>query len=165
MRAGTADGGRQYSDTAVSLQVRAVEAGGRARTAGRLWRLADGEKLLELAGHTGELIAAEWGPDDQLALTAATDGRANIWDARDGSLLWRLDHEGQQVFTASFSSDGRRVVTGTADGRVTVWDLEPVVPPAELERVMRCRVPYEVEREQLVQRELDPTDCARPAAR
>jgi hypothetical protein len=75
-----------------------------------------------------------------------------LWDARRGDVLAVLPLTGQ-VWAASFSPRGQQLVTASGS-RAEIWDLPAPTPAPELELIMRCRVPYEIE-----------GDCIRPRAR
>jgi len=126
----------------------------------RVWRLADGAPGIELLGHGGQVLRAVWSPRDRFLLTASLDGTARIWDARTGNLLTVLDHQNSWVLSAAFSPDGKLVATGRGDAIGTIWELPRFTASGgELERIIRCRVPYEIHGESVVGRPRDLAAC------
>jgi len=134
---------------------RAVSASGRSAT---IWRLADGAILGEL-GHVGAVRRAAWSPDGRMVLTSSVDRSARIWDAASLSLLAVLGHD-QPVHAAAFSPRGTSVATGCTDGSGRVWDLPRYGgTSSDLARLLRCRVPYQIEGERVVPRLRDLSEC------
>ncbi|HUS67018.1 MAG TPA: protein kinase [Kofleriaceae bacterium] len=126
----------------------------------KIWRLRSGAVVTELVGHSGEVMTARFGAGDELAITASLDGTARIWDAAQGDLLAVLEPPGGPVRSASFSPDGKSVLTAGEGGAAT-WEVPRFRGgPGELDRLLRCRVPYTVEEEQVLPRRRDPSACA-----
>ncbi len=114
-----------------------------------LMRLRDGDRPA-LAGHTGGLWTAVFGPDGRRVATGSIDGTVKVWDAASGQLL--LTYEGHQgliakipdflkvdvprppVMCLAFSPDGRHIASGGFEpklgklresrGVVKVWDAQ-----------------------------------------
>jgi len=81
-----------------------------------------GTILAELSGHTGEIKAAVFSPDETRIATASVDKTARIWNAATGKLLTECrGHEGS-VVDVSFRADGKRIVTASDDGAARMWD-------------------------------------------
>jgi WD40 repeat protein len=157
---------RRFDDPDGRLRVQLDPAGERVlstarNNAGKIWRLTDGVVTAELVGHVSRALAGAWRGDGRLAATGSYDGTARVWEPETGDLLLVLDHAGDRVMSVAFSPDGARLLTTTRDGAVTLWDL-PVrpPPPAEVERILRCRVPYVVEEDRVRQRQRDLAACA-----
>ncbi len=67
--------------------------------------------------------SAEYGPDGQFVVTAASsDKTARLWDARTGRELRALKGHTNFVLHASFSEDGTKVVTAGHDETVRIWN-------------------------------------------
>jgi WD40 repeat protein len=129
----------------------------------KVWSVATGATLFELVGHVGQINSAAWSSDGALLLTGAMDGTARIWSASMGDLLATLQH-GEQVWSASFSPDGRRVVTSSDDGTAAIWDLPTYDGSADdLDRLIRCRVPFEIVADRLAPRRRDRAACTSSA--
>ena len=81
-----------------------------------------------LRGHEGAAFAAQFTPDGERVVTAATDGTAGLWDAATGKELRRFSGHTGPVTGVAVSGDGRTLVTASQDNSVRVWDL-PLVRP------------------------------------
>lgn len=55
------------------------------------------EPKLELVGHTGVIIAAEWTAGGTQALTASWDRTANLYDAEKGEIINTLTGENEMI--------------------------------------------------------------------
>jgi WD40 repeat protein/serine/threonine protein kinase len=128
----------------------------------RIVAVGSGATESELIGHLGFVLHVSWRSDGQLILTTSTDATARIWDPVTGNLLGVLKiPAGTEVVSAGFSPDGQRVVMGRDDGDVEIWDLPRLRGgAAQLAKLVRCRVPYEVAADRVVSRPRDPTACA-----
>jgi WD40 repeat protein len=126
----------------------------------KLWRVSDGARLTELIGHTGDLTSCGLSPDGALAITGSADGTARIWDAATGAALAILRNPRGQVNAARFSPDGTRAVVAGAGGAM-IFDLPRFTGgQSGLERLVRCRVPYALDRELVTSRSRDRSACA-----
>jgi WD40 repeat protein/tetratricopeptide (TPR) repeat protein len=98
-----------------------------------VWDARTGAELLQLKGHTGQVMSASFSPDGTRIITGSEDGTALVWDARTG--MPRLELEGTKHSTcAAFSPDGTRIVTGGGQvpGEATVWDARTGMPQLAL---------------------------------
>ena len=100
-----------------------VTAGGSDDTA-RVWRVATGEQLRVLRGHSNLVTSVDVSPDGKLAATGSSDNTARIWDLETGRTRVVLKGHRDTVSAVGFSPDGRYVVTGSYDGTARVWDVE-----------------------------------------
>jgi WD40 repeat protein/serine/threonine protein kinase len=130
-------------------------------------RAADsGAVLTRLDGHPAVVSAAAFSPDGELVVTASYDGAARLFEARSGNLLAILRHSDRGLWWAAYSPEGRRVVSAGDDGNAIIWELPAYRgSAADLARLVRCRVPYEVEGDHLVQRPIDRDACRRMRSR
>lgn len=86
-----------------------------------VWDL-DGNELVALSGHMGEIFGVSFNANGDRLVTAAADGTARIWDAATGKELFTLAGHHSAVQAAVFSPDGERVATGTLYGTAKIWD-------------------------------------------
>jgi WD40 repeat protein len=101
-----------------------------------VWDARTGVELLQLKGHTGQVMSAAFSPDGQRIITGSADGTVKVWDARTGTP--RLDLEGPKGSQcAALSPDGARIVTGGGfpRGEATVWDARTGMPQFALKGI------------------------------
>jgi WD40 repeat protein/serine/threonine protein kinase len=99
--------------------------------------------------------------DGALLVTDGSDGTARIWDLASYRELLALPSHHQALEHARLTPDGQQLLTGGADGRVVTWTLaRPARTAAELARLVRCRVPLQLDGDVALPRALalgDPT--------
>ena len=77
----------------------------------RVWNVATGECLAQLAGHTERIWGLAWSRDGARILSGAWDNTARLWDVRTGKCLRVLEGHSGFVRDLDFSADGRRAIT------------------------------------------------------
>lgn len=83
---------------------------------------ASGE-IVELEGHTGQVIALVFDADGKRIATTSVDRSARVYDANTGNLLCILEGgHGDVVRAMAFSPDGRLLATGGQDNIIRIWD-------------------------------------------
>ncbi|HET7540647.1 MAG TPA: hypothetical protein VFK05_12270 [Polyangiaceae bacterium] len=88
----------------------------------RIWDASTGKSLVELKGHSGQVVTAVFSPDAARVLTASIDGTACILEAATGKLLAVLS-QSEAVMSAVFSPDGARVLTASRDNTARIWQV------------------------------------------
>ena len=132
---------------------------------GGLWKVPTGKLLARLAGHTDTVNGIAFSPNGQLVATASSDRTARIWDL-SGRPLARLSGHWDWVWSVAFSPNGDTLATSSEDGTARLWDLRPEERPAtEIDRRLRCRVPWEMHQGTLAPTTPDPTQCEDATAR
>ena len=113
-----------------SRDSRWVVSGARAGFA-RLWDSANGDTLLELCGHQGDILCADFSPDGASIATGGRDKSIKIWDLGQGRE--RLTITGDKlVDDLSYHPDGTSIVASSQAGTAIVYDSrtgEEVLPP------------------------------------
>jgi WD40 repeat protein/serine/threonine protein kinase len=127
------------------------------RTA-KIWDARWGALLATLEGHTHQVNRSDFHPDGALVVTSSIDGTARLWDAQDGRTLGTFPQP--WIGEASFSPDGERILTASRDGTAKIWQLAGGSATSdELERLIRCRIPFRIEGDHLAAARTDPRLC------
>ncbi len=122
--------------------------------------LATGEVRARMDDHPGIVTSAQLSPDGQMVVTGGSDGAARVWEARTGNLLAVLTQSSRALWWTEWASDGRRVISASEDGDAIIWELPSYGgSAADLARLVRCRVPYEVDGDRLRHRATDRAAC------
>jgi len=79
--------------------------------------------LRALSGHNGVVIAADWLPGGDQAVTAGWDRMANLWDTQTGQLLHQLTGHDEELTHTSSHPSARLVVTASKDSTFRLWDF------------------------------------------
>jgi WD40 repeat protein len=109
--------------------------------------------------------SVEFSPDDAFILTAGVDATAKLWDASNGEMLDTIAEHSTQMpawpfQAADFSPDGRWVITGSIDGVIRTWAVGSESRSVQqIDRLLRCRVPWQIGDETLVPRSPEPALC------
>jgi len=98
-----------------------------------VWDWATGQHLRTLAGHSGSVTRAAFGPDGSRVATASTDGTVRLWDPDTGERQLVLRGHNGRVSSVAFNHDGSRLASMSADGTVRIWalDLDELIEIAE----------------------------------
>ncbi len=125
----------------------------------RLWDLASGKTLATISDRGNSIINLELSSDGQFLLTGGEEGFIRVWEAASGRVLASVPLWGCQ--SIDFSPDGEFFVftgrNGTARTMRSGLERRSV---DEIERLARCRSPYGLDKEKLVERPTDPAACA-----
>ena len=126
----------------------------------KLWDAHTGQLLFSLDAHQDAVWAATFSPDGTRLVTASNDKTAKLWDAHTGQILFSLDGHQAAVWAATFSPDGMRLVTASWDKTANLWDVAAECrTPSEIERLVRCRIPFRLENDALIAAKTDPAAC------
>src|SRR5262245_20603380 len=85
-----------------------------------------------LAGHRGEVRAAQYSPDGLLLATTGTDRTVRIWDAVRGKELRQWPSDSPFTDGVCFAADGRHLLTASDEQTITVWEVASGKPLVRL---------------------------------
>jgi WD40 repeat protein len=86
------------------------------------WQNASADRLMQVVGHKGSVLAVAFSPDGKLFATASDDCTAQIWSTEDGLPVGpALDH-GAAVLVVAFGPAGKLLATGSRDGSARLWN-------------------------------------------
>lgn len=93
----------------------------------KIWDIETGERLHELSGHAGPVIALDYSPSGDLLVSGAgyldAPGEALAWDAEIGVQQHGFEGLGHgPVWDLKLSPDGTRLAGACDDGAVRVWN-------------------------------------------
>jgi len=97
-----------------------------ARTTDRVFvcDTESGNKVVEIAGHTGGTTAAEFTASGRQVVSAGADGAIRVWDAKTGAAVQVLAEKLDYVGPLALSGDGKRVALAHGSPyAVSVWEL------------------------------------------
>lgn len=87
-----------------------------------LWDLQTGLALRQLEGHTGDVSAVVFSPDNRSVFSASRDATIRQWDAETGQEIRRFEGHISDIFDLAISSDGRQLISA-GDDRMIRWDV------------------------------------------
>jgi WD40 repeat protein len=88
-----------------------------------VWDLASKRKLGELRGHSTEVLAVAFTPDDSRIATGSRDGTVRLWDPESFEEIAKFRGHRLYIKDLAFSADGKRLVSTSGDGTAMIWDL------------------------------------------
>ena len=114
-----------FSDIAISQngQLMAIAAGNNVE----LRRVADGERIKSLSGHTNKVSSMAFSPDAKILVSVSGGDRTiRIWDVETGKLLKTLADNIGPTTNVVFTPDGSQFITGAIGGDRTIrfWDAQ-----------------------------------------
>jgi WD40 repeat protein len=112
----------KVASVAFAQDGRRLVTGGRKGGA-TIWSV-DGEKLVELSGHSAEITDVAFSADGSRVATASRDRSALIWDAGSGRQLRELAPHRDDVTSIAFSPDSSLVLTASRDHEARLWNAE-----------------------------------------
>jgi WD40 repeat protein/class 3 adenylate cyclase len=86
-----------------------------------LWRLARGDQLFILGGHTGGVTAVAVSPDGKALVTGGADKTVRLWDIVRRRELGVVGSQGHRIQAVAFAPDGRMVAS--AAEALRLWDV------------------------------------------
>ena len=89
-----------------------------------LYDVESGEILQTFNGHTNDVIAVAFSPDDSLLMSGSDDATARIWDVESGEELHVIDEHNGRVFAVDFHPTEPIVLTYAVDTPPQIWDVD-----------------------------------------
>ncbi|MDR3418963.1 MAG: TIR domain-containing protein [Nevskia sp.] len=135
-----------------------------------LWRPDDGRTWI-LQGHAGEVRTAIFSADDNFVLTSGVDATAKIWDTLSGELLDTVAIHSAPLpevpfHAAEFRPDDQAVLTGSIDGVIREWGLRVETrSPEHINVILQCRIPWQIQGEDLTLRTPNDSICPSMSSR
>jgi WD40 repeat protein len=127
-----------------------------------IWASSNGQPLIAIhEAKVSNINQVQFDPNGDLLLTSDVAGVVAVWDALSGRLLSSDLHQAGVVPAATFSLDGRRALS-LNDHVLVIWALDSDRrTPDAISSFLRCRVPFRLEAEKLVDRVIDRSICDR----
>src|SRR5262249_11350326 len=89
----------------------------------RLWDVASGKQLHQLAGHSGGVSHLVVSADAKLLASAGRDNAIKLWDTAAGKMLNQIKGPlGIGAAALALSTDGRTVAAGGTDKTLKLWE-------------------------------------------
>jgi WD40 repeat protein len=88
----------------------------------KLWDVAAGKELGELAGHTNKVFSAVFSPDGKTLATGSADMTVRLWEVATLKQRAVLHGHADAVWCVAFSADGKTVASASADRTLKLWD-------------------------------------------
>jgi WD40 repeat protein len=92
----------------------------------RLYRVATGEEVAVLKGHSRPPWSVAFSSDGLRIVTGGADEAIKLWDAKTGEEIMTVGRHPNIVTSVSFSDDGNKIVSSSDDTDVRVWDATPL---------------------------------------
>ena len=114
-------------------------AGGNTAGTVRIWRVADGQNLLNMAGATSQKLgwdtttihAVHFSVDGRQLSSIAADGTFRTWDVSTGAILGSEQLPDAPIQAAAWNSDGYRLAYGGDNGVLHISETPTVFPPLD----------------------------------
>ncbi len=87
----------------------------------KVWRLADGQLMHNLLGHSHWVYSIALTADAETIISGSLDGTVQWWQLTTGMKLPQLLDRSSAVNAISLTSDGQRLVVGSNDARIEIW--------------------------------------------
>lgn len=89
----------------------------------RVWDVATGKLLVELAGHNDTVSGVAFSPAGHTLATIGNNGTVILWNTTTWEMIGApLTGQNAVLMSLTFSPDGALLITGGSNGSVAVWD-------------------------------------------
>ncbi|MFB2920314.1 MULTISPECIES: NACHT domain-containing protein [Aerosakkonema] len=89
-----------------------------------LWRVADGQQILSLQGHTDWIRAVVFSLDNKTLASASFDQTVKLWNIHTGECLRTFQGHSSRVSSVAIGSDNKILASGSDDSTVKLWDIQ-----------------------------------------
>jgi WD40 repeat protein len=124
----------------------------------RVWDVATGAGLHDLAGHGSRVHCAVYSPDGKRIASGGSDYNVRLWDAQTFEPVANLSGHQDYVYSLVWRADSQQIVSSSGDNTVRLWDTQPLTGRLQARRERQAILP-KVERS--VQRLWDELGDAR----
>jgi WD40 repeat protein len=101
-----------------------LAGGGRGGKSGKvvLWKVATGERVIELGDETDAVLAADVSADQTQVALGGPAKVVRVYSTKDGSLIREIKKHTDWVYNIEYSPDGVLLATGDRNGGLFVWE-------------------------------------------
>ena len=101
-----------------------LAGGGRGGKSGKvvLWKVATGERIIDLGDETDAVLAADISADQTQVALGGPAKVVRVYSTKDGSLLREIKKHTDWVYSIEYSPDGVLLATGDRNGGLFVWE-------------------------------------------
>jgi len=101
-----------------------LAGGGRGGKSGKvvLWKVATGERVIELGDETDAVLAADVSADQTQVALGGPAKTVRVYSTKDGSLIREIKKHTDWIYSIEYSPDGVLLATGDRSGGLFVWE-------------------------------------------
>lgn len=124
----------------------------------RIFELATGSAIALVGARA--IARARFDKTGTLVIGVSLDANLHVWDAATGKRLSSVRSHDGELYRLELRPDGAQVATVGDDSAVRLWSVPRFTGTnAELQRLVRCRVPWQIENTELVPATPPATGC------
>lgn len=98
-----------------------------------VWEAKTGTKLMELKGHTDNIVAVRFSPNGRFIASGGVDNTVILWDAITGDVIRKYKEHKDYVHDLAFSPDSKHIASASWDGTTIIWDAVTGVEIGKME--------------------------------